>query len=168
VTPRALSYTLSRPRVLIPAIIGVALLLGGGWKVAGFVLLGIAFVKASRLLGGPDLDRQLELRDARRNHGVWRQLFPTEQAELAKLEAYGNDLVASGADRTLAREALTEGWRIVARAGERDATSELRAFRQTLPPLVETAVHTAARLGDKIRAELELLRATRKEVDAAP
>lgn len=166
-TGRAFGYTLSRPRVLVPAVIGAALLLGGGWKIAGFVLLGVAFFKALRLLDSDDLDHRLAQRHTRQRHGVWRQLNHAEGAEMQLIERYAAALKASGADPALARDTVEEAWRIVARQSSQDATVELRQFRQSLPPLPEVHGGTAG-LSERIRAELDLLRATRKEIETLP
>ncbi len=80
-------------------------------------------------------------------------------------------VVLTGASRGIGHATVMrfsrEGWRIVTRSGERDASNELRAFRQSLPVIAEPPLAAGAKLGDRIRAELELLRATRREVDAA-
>jgi hypothetical protein len=165
VSGRSLGWVLTRKRVLIPGVIGLVLLVGGGFKVAGVILLGVAFLKAVRLLDSDDLDRRLSRRHARHSHGVWRHLYTTEAAEMEVIEAYARDLAASGADPALAKETQEEAWRIVQRHGDGDATIELRRFRQSLPPLVSES-RPGGGVAEKIRAELDLLHATRKEMQS--
>ncbi len=161
---RALWYTLSRPGVLIPGIVGVFLLAGRGWFLAGAILLAVAVAKAVKLLGYADTDLQLRLRDDKRKYGVGRLLTSAERAEVVAIDAYCKDLVQAGCDEVLAREVRERSWEIVRRSTHNDAACELLRFRQSLPA-VPKAVSDPP-LEERLARELEIVRAARQELDS--
>lgn len=160
---RVQSYAWSRPVVWIFGLLGLALLARGS-AVAGMICLGIAAYKLLRLLHYPGMDERLRLREQKLRAGVHRRLTPREQRELFALDAYATALVRQGGDASLAEEIRTRAFAILRDAGSKDASDALARFRQDLPPIETEGEGSEPDLARRIQEELELLRATRREV----
>ena len=164
---RSLSYTVTRPKVLIPALFGLGLLLGKVSIFWGLGFVAFAILQASRLLSNSQLDDLLRLREDKRRHKIGRLLNKQEREEVLAIDRYAQKLRSSGGDPGLARDTLDKAWEIVRDRGARDASARLRAFRHSLPPLdgdQETA--RSPELSNKIQRELDILHATRKEMES--
>lgn len=163
---RAFWYTITRSSVAIH--LGLALgffaFRGPPWLAAMF--LGIALYKAARILSHDDLDLRLRLRKEKRAHRIYRMLEPTEQEEILAIDRYASLLSEAGASPEVTQEVRDEAWRIVRRAG-RDATRSLREYRHRLPPLKGSTPRddAGATVVTKVERELEILRATQRELD---
>src|SRR5688572_12159534 len=112
-TARALSFGLTQPRILIPALLGTVFLVVKGWVIAGLVLLGVAVLKLSRLLQDDDLDKRLRWRDDKARNGIDRLLSGGERSEIDALERYAETLRRRGVDPRLAREVVDQAWDII-------------------------------------------------------
>jgi len=165
VTARSLWFALSRPAFWIPAGLGTGLIAGDVTTVGGVLLLVFAATRLQRILGHRDLDRRLRLRDEKHGHGVQRRLADAERAELLTLDAYCEDLRQAGAGTRLCDEVRAQAWAILQR-GEPDSVDHLRRLRHGLPPLPpEGSAVADPNLSARIQRELDLLRATQKEVE---
>jgi hypothetical protein len=163
---RTLSYTVTRTRVWLPALFGLGLIIGKVSLFWGLGFVALAALQASRLLSNTQLDDLLRLREDKRRHKIGRLLTRTERREILALDHYAQKLRASGGDPGLAQDTLDKAWEIVRDHGARDATQELRAFRHSLPPLAGDGQSSRdPDLNQKIQRELDILRATQKEME---
>jgi hypothetical protein len=160
----ALAFSMTRPRVLFPAVLGGFFLLVKGWMVAGVVLLAIAAMKLLHLLGDDGLEARWQKQRERERFGVRRQLSYGERQELDALERYSDALQSRGVEPRLWREVKEQAWEIIRRAGPNDATVQLRVFRQSLPE-VSAAGPAQEPLHERLRRELDLLNASEREVE---
>jgi hypothetical protein len=152
--------------VLVPAVLGGFFLVVKGWVIAGAVLLALALVKLGRLVGDDQLDSRLQRQEDKLRFGIGRLLTGGEKKELELLQTYADDLGRRGVEPRLGREVTEEAWQIIKDAGVRDATVQLRVFRDSLPVLgspkrVETP------LQERLRRELDMLGASEREVESA-
>ncbi len=160
---RVATFTFTRPGILVPGILA-AVFLAKGWLVVGFVCALIAVTKSARLLGDADLDTRLRDRDELRAHGVRRLLSNGERQEMDQLADYARILVSHGGEPALGREVREKAWDIVRAAGWRDATVELKRFRQSLPELSRAKLEPEETLQRRLERELDLLRAGQREL----
>ncbi len=163
---RSLSYTVTRPKVLIPALFGLGLLLGKVSVFWGLGFVAFAILQASRLLSNSQLDDLLRLREDKRRHKIGRLLNKDEREEILALDRYAQKLKSSGGDPGLAQDTLDRAWELVRDRGGRDASAQLRAFRHSLPPLAGDEQTRRPALNNKIQRELDILHATRKEMES--
>lgn len=163
---RSLTYTITRPKVLIPALFGLGLLLGKVSIFWGLGFVAFAILQASRLLSNSQLDDLLRLREDKRRHKIGRLLNDLEREEILAIDRYAQKLKASGGDVGLAQDTLDSAWEIVRDRGARDASVKLRAFRHSLPPLEGGEEARTPELSNKIQRELDILHATRKEMES--
>lgn len=161
-TARSTAFVLTRPPVLIPAILAVLFLING-WTLPGVLLAAVALLKSRHWFYDQNLERRIALLRARDAHGINRMLSHGERNEMFLLDRYCEDLGKSGCDDSLLTETRERAWSILRKAGMNDATAELRAFRQSLPPLVSDDPNQPS-LQDRLQRELEMIRAARKEL----
>jgi len=168
VTKRGLWYAVTQPRVLTYWAIGAGLLFWGAPPTAAAVLFFIGALKAARVLRHDDLDDRLRLQTQKRNHGIRRMLRNVEREEILAIDHYAKMLRETGADPSLADEALAEGWKIVRSAGRNDASARLKVYRHNLPALRQPELAAADEpmgIANKIQRELSLVRAAERELE---
>jgi len=163
---RSLTYTITRPKVLIPALFGLGLLLGQVSAFWGLGFVAFAILQASRLLSNTQLDDLLRLREDKRRHKIGRLLNELERQEILAVDRYSQKLRSSGGDPGLAQDTLDKAWEIIRDKGARDSSVKLRAFRQSLPSLEGGEDARSPELSNKIQRELDILHATRKEMES--
>lgn len=161
-TARSTAFVLTRPPVLIPAILAVLFLING-WTVPGVIFAAVALMKSRWWFYDKNLDRRVRLIRERDQHGVDRMLSHGERNEIFLVDKYCEELTKSGCDDSLITETRERAWGIVRRAGMNDATVELRTFRQSLPALASEDPNLPP-LHDRLQRELEMIRAARKEL----
>jgi hypothetical protein len=159
-------YVVGRPKVLLPGLFGLGLLIGGVSLFWGLGLITFAVYKASKLLRNPRLDDLLRLKADKESHGITRLLTPGERREVVAIDAYCKELSGSGADPALADDVLGQAWSIVRDHGAQDAAVDLRVFREKLPRVEEEAETPEGKLGSRIERELNILHATQKEMES--
>ena len=165
-TMRSLTYTLGRPKVLVPGVIGAALLLADVSLFWGLGFLAFSLLQTSRLLSSAGLDDTLRLRADKERHHIGRLLTDPERHEIFAIDAYAKKLRQSGVEATLALAAMDKAWEIIRDAGGHDASDRLRMFRHSLPPLDGASHEQAADLPSRIAREVQLMDAARKEVES--
>jgi hypothetical protein len=165
-TARTLRFSLTRPKVVLPALLGAGLLLANVSLFWGSALVAFALWQSLRIGGAPRLDDLLRLREAKKQHRIDRLLTDAERREIITIDEYADKLRHAGADPTLCEEILSQAWEIVRSAGNADAGDELRTFRLTLPPLGTSGTVATPPLGQRIYRELNLLHATQKEMES--
>jgi hypothetical protein len=165
-TSRTLSYTITRPKVLVPGLFGLGLLIGKLSMFWGLGLVAFALLQASRLLANHQLDDLLRLREEKHRHKIRRLLNEHERREIFAIDTYAQQLTASGGDPDLAKDILSRAWELIREAGEHDASGELSAFRQSLPRLHGTSDNDQPPISKRIQRELDILHATEKEIEA--
>ncbi len=165
-TNRTLGFALTRPRVLVPGLLGVALLAGHVSLFFGLGFTALALWQLLRLASDPALDDLLRLRRDKERHQIRRLLFPAEREEILALDRYAARLASAGADGTLGQEVMSRAWEIVREAGGEDASTALRVLRHGLPTMSEPQRGATSALASRIDRELDILRAARREVDS--
>ena len=167
-TSRAVGFVLTRPRIVLPGLIGLGLMLIGLPKVVGVILLAITAMRMARMFGYDDLEVRLRLREQKRAHGISRQLTPNECEEIIALDTYCAELRRGGTDLALIDETMSEGWEIIRRGGRGDQHEALRRFRTQLPDAEGTPIARdwqAPDLRARLERELHLIRASHREVE---
>ena len=112
----ALTFTLTRPKVWIPALFGFGLLLGQVSVFWGLGFLAFSVLQASKLYSNDRLQILLRLKAEKRKHGITRLLNDQERQEIITLDRYASSLQARGADPQLARTTMEEAWEIIRKA----------------------------------------------------
>lgn len=171
-------FAMTRPRVLIPGILGCCFLSVWGvwWLGVGF--LAVALMRIGRILSHTDLDDRLRLKSERQRHGLRQRLSDAERVEVLAIDNYGKELTGGGADEKLAEEISERMWRLIRERRPHDASGVLADFRRSLPELPMQVHGTTGRsaastpgsgedLSRRIEHELDLMRAARIEVEAA-
>ena len=162
---RAIIYAWTRKPTLAPCFIGIALFFSNVPPFVSFILIGVGAMNAFRFLQTyKDLDRLLALRDDKERFGIHRRLFPGEKREILLLDTYVQNLMYRGGSEHLAEEISTRGWEIILNAGPNNTTKSLRTFRKELPHLDNPIADF--NLQERIQDELDLLRATQKELNS--
>jgi hypothetical protein len=164
-TTRTLRFALTRPKVVLPTLLGVGLLAGQVSLFWGCAFLAFALWQSLRVGGAPQLDDLLRLREQKHAHRIDRLLTPFERQEIVAIDDYAKSLRRAGGDAALCEEILTQAWGLVRNAGTADASDALRALRHSLPPLAGDRAAASPPLGQRIDRELRIIDATQKEMD---
>lgn len=157
---------MTRPRVLIPALIGFGLLIGEVSFFWGVGLLMFAAYRFTKLMSHGDLDDRLRLKADKERHGIRRMLTSGERHEVILVDRYCQSLEKSGADTTLTADVRDQAWEIVKEAGPHEATATLKLFRQKLPTVASQEEDAPQSLPDRIARELRIVHATQKEMES--
>lgn len=163
---RSMRYVCCRPKVLLPGMIGLGLLIGGVSAFWGIVLIGLAAFKASRLFANPELENLLRLKADKESRGIRRLLTAGERREVMAIDAYCKELTGSGADPSLANDVRDQAWSIIRDNGSTDSAVELRVFRERLPRVSGNETTAEGTLRSRIERELTILHATHKEMES--
>ncbi|MEL6548407.1 MAG: hypothetical protein AAFQ82_27535 [Myxococcota bacterium] len=164
-------WVLSRPSVWTNFALASFFLFERGpfFLVVMFAIFGA--VRIMSLLSTPGVEERVRLREEKRALGLNdRKLNESERQEILKIDEYRKRLVRAGGDPALADQVVSGAWELVRdrRSGPGSASEELRRYRQELPaidvePIGESAESQS--LKDKLEAELQILRATHRELN---
>lgn len=168
---RSMMWVLSRPSVWINFALAAFFLFERGpfFLVAMFGIFGA--VRIMSLLSTPGVEERVRLREEKSALGLnGKKLNENERQEILKIDEYRRHLVRAGGDPALADQVVAGAWEIVRkrRAGPGSAASELRRYRQELPPIDVDPLDepdNEQSLKDKLEAELQILRATHRELN---
>lgn len=160
---------LVQPQVFVLALLGGWMIAQRGWIFWGALCLVFALKNAMRAKTGTARTRCGHKRSdpgmptQKAKHGV--HLSAQERTLMAEVDRYAERLTSEGASPDLIKEVRAEAWRLA--KTQRPASGALRAYLQSLPTLKSEKKRTATDLAARVQAELDLLRATAQEVDAA-
>ncbi|MCK5689122.1 hypothetical protein KAI87_07625 [Myxococcota bacterium] len=163
-----LTHILFKPGIFILALVGVLLIALKAPLFWGIGAVGLALWQAHKLLSTPGLGQRCRLRKEKEKAGVRRILNEKEEKAVLAIDDYVSELRHLGGSTTLIAAIYEEMWGIIREAGSKDASAALQKLQRELPPLQEAEddIPSKPDLRKRVQEELELLRASIKEVNA--
>lgn len=134
--PRTLRHAFTRKTILLLVAGGITMSATGVSLIGGALLIGFSFAAGLVWANRDGLAEQLQWNDAKRNHGINRELKLGEFQALKTIQAYCNRVTLEVFEPELAKEIMEQGWTLVKNATGQNATKELEALIESFPPVL--------------------------------